>query len=53
MRLHHGVVVGDEIAFQLDYSALVRAMTSPFVVVRPTSSASPDVTAPVPTRGAA
>lgn len=49
----HGSVVGDEIAFQLDYSALVRAMTSPFVVVRPTGSASPDVTAPVPTRGAA
>ena len=49
----HGIVVGDEIAFQLDYSALVRAMTSPFVEVRPTSSASPVVTAPVPTRGAA
>lgn len=27
----HEVSVGDEIAFQLDYSALVRTMTSPFV----------------------
>ncbi|WP_022883809.1 alanine/ornithine racemase family PLP-dependent enzyme [Glaciibacter superstes] len=27
----HNVSVGDEIAFQLDYSALVRASTSPFV----------------------
>ncbi len=54
----HGIVVGDQVAFQLDYSALVRAMTSPFVDVRPTGPAmsgpaSPDVTAPVPTRGAA
>ncbi len=27
----HDVTVGQELAFQLDYSALVRAMTSPFV----------------------
>ncbi|NEE04452.1 alanine/ornithine racemase family PLP-dependent enzyme [Phytoactinopolyspora halotolerans] len=27
----HGVSVGDELTFRLDYSALVRAMTSPFV----------------------
>nr|WP_174257710.1 alanine/ornithine racemase family PLP-dependent enzyme [Phytoactinopolyspora alkaliphila] len=27
----HDVSVGDELAFQLDYSALVRAMTSPFI----------------------
>ncbi|WP_129669911.1 alanine/ornithine racemase family PLP-dependent enzyme [Phytoactinopolyspora endophytica] len=27
----HDVSVGDELAFRLDYSALVRAMTSPFV----------------------
>ncbi len=27
----HALTVGDEIAFQLDYSALVRGMTSPFV----------------------
>jgi predicted amino acid racemase len=28
----HDVSVGDELSFQLDYSALVRAMTSPFVI---------------------
>ncbi|GAA1729593.1 alanine/ornithine racemase family PLP-dependent enzyme [Aeromicrobium alkaliterrae] len=41
----HDVAVGDEISFQLDYSALVRAMTSPFVstsrVTRPASDAVP------------
>lgn len=38
----HRVAVGAEVTFQLDYSALVRAMTSPFVdrvfTVRPASS---------------
>ena len=27
----HGLQIGDEVAFQLNYSALLRAMTSPFV----------------------
>ncbi|SDZ54157.1 alanine/ornithine racemase family PLP-dependent enzyme [Herbiconiux ginsengi] len=31
----HDVAVGDELAFGLDYSALVRAATSPFVTVSP------------------
>ncbi len=48
----HGVVVGDEIGFQLDYSALVRAMTSPFVRTGTSGPAEP-LPAPVPTRGAA
>ena len=32
-----GLVVGDEIAFGLDYAALMRAMTSPFVTLVPRS----------------
>ncbi len=40
----HEVAVGDEISFQLGYSALVRAMTSPFV-----SKNEQGAPAPVPT----
>ena len=40
----HEVSVGDEISFQLNYSALVRAMTSPFV-----SKNEQGAPAPVPT----
>lgn len=40
---HHRIRVGDEVSFQLNYSALVRAMTSPFVgqVVTRRSDARP------------
>lgn len=48
----HGLVVGDEICFQLDYSALVRAMTSPFVHTQNIGASGPAL-APVPTEGAA
>ena len=41
----HALTVGDEISFQLDYSALLRAMTSPFVSKDElgTPAAGPDV----------
>jgi predicted amino acid racemase len=38
----HDVVVGDELAFGLDYSALVRAATSPFVTALETRTGSAD-----------
>jgi len=31
----HSIVVGDEIVFSLNYSALLAAMTSPYVAKRP------------------
>jgi predicted amino acid racemase len=37
----HALAVGDEIAFQLDYSALVRSMTSPFVSMDEHSAPAP------------
>lgn len=33
----HGISVGDELGFGLDYSALVRAATSPYVAILPAS----------------
>jgi predicted amino acid racemase len=42
----HRLAVGDEIAFQLDYSALVRSMTSPFV-----SKDEHSAPVPAPARG--
>jgi predicted amino acid racemase len=51
------VSVGDELAFDLDYSALVRAMTSPFITTVAVGefvevSPSPPPTPVVPTQGA-
>ncbi|MGH3459288.1 alanine/ornithine racemase family PLP-dependent enzyme [Aeromicrobium sp.] len=47
----HEVSVGDEIAFQLDYSALLRAMTSPFATKVEHGAVLP-VGYPPPRRGA-
>lgn len=53
----HPIAVGSEVRFQLDYSALLRAMTAPYVtkVLRPQASKSllgPAVAAKIPGRGA-
>jgi hypothetical protein len=47
------VSVGDEIAFDLDYSALVRAMTSPFVTTVQVGESMEVVPSPHPTPVAA
>ena len=40
----HRTVVGDELRFGLDYSALVRAMTSPFIAKSEQTHPSMDIT---------
>ena len=40
---HRPLAVGDEVRFQVDYSALLRAMTSPFVAKVPLAGSEADL----------